>query len=208
MALKVNSPRGKSLSGPAPCGTSTTTSLLIKRAKFSRYLYSIAQLHLIPPHFVGKKKELMTSPPPDAGHDAAGAAVGEGGEKGERDRLRSRVFHLEKRLRETEEELKYYLDFYKEAKRDSGQEGEYGTNRAPRGARDGSTNSTSYDSSSGSSSGGGGGVGRIDQTRKDTGAVGKEGSGSDDLNSGSDGGMAPVNQNYTGERKTTNPLAI
>lgn len=95
----------------------------------------------------------------------------------ERDRLSARVFELENRLRETEEELEYYFDFYKKSKR-----GKCGTSKWGRSSA------------------------RSSQSRRTTssnvaGVGGQEAGGgeSDEWDSDLEDGAAPGNLNYTGE---------
>lgn len=92
----------------------------------------------------------------------------------ERDRLSARVFDLENRLRETEEELEYYFDFYKKARR---------------GKRGGTTNASNRRDG-------------LSDTRKSEkkgdGERETAGARDDDSDSDLEDGAAPGNQNYTG----------
>lgn len=59
--------------------------------------------------------------------------------------LKNRVFELENRLRETEEELEYYIDFYKQTKKATASDRGYGTSGSrSRGQRSGSARDAAH----------------------------------------------------------------
>lgn len=116
--------------------------------------------------------------------------------KGERDRLSSRVFELENRLRETEEELEYYSNFYKKTKKENGGDASGGSRSSSGGAQQ-QQSSTSSSALATMESG-------AHHVREQPAAPAlREGEvrGESDCCSDSDleDGAAPVNRNYTGE---------
>lgn len=108
--------------------------------------------------------------------------------KDERDRLRSRVFELENRLRETEEELEYFSNFYKKIKRENG--GLASQAGASSGKQQSSSSSTTAK-----------GASKYDDhaTEQRTGEEKTQQPRSDCSDSDLEDGTAPINQNYAGE---------
>lgn len=107
----------------------------------------------------------------------------------DREKLRARVFELENRLRETEEELEFYFTFYKRAKRVGG--------AAVATTATGDT--TAVKNNSGGDRQPAGGSGRTATAAAAPAAVSFDDSESD---SDLDDGAAPGNAYYSGERAT------
>lgn len=97
-------------------------------------------------------------------------------------RLQARVFELENRLRETEEELEFYFTFYKKAKRAA----------SATTAGDNTVSSTPHSKRRTDASG---------EASAKTGEAAATGADSDS-ESGPEDGAAPINVNYTGEKET------
>lgn len=106
----------------------------------------------------------------------------------ERDVLRARVFELENRLRETEEELEYYFKFYQKAKKEKS-----------RGSTPGASSSNKQQPSTR-------GVSKNRDGGDMPGRASEESQArSDSSDSDVEDGAAPGNQNYTGESTTATP---
>lgn len=122
--------------------------------------------------------------------------------KGERDRLRSRVFELENRLRETEEELEYYSNFYKKSKRENGGDASGGARSSSGGAQQQQQSSSSSSSSSPTTESSPQDDGVHHVREQPTATAVREGEvqpESDCSDSDLEDGAAPVNRNYAGE---------
>lgn len=110
--------------------------------------------------------------------------------KAERDRLRSRVFELENRLRETEEEVEYFSNLYKKFKKENG------GLASKAGASSGKKpSSRSFTTAEGASKGDGDHHATEQRTREEKTQQPKSDCSDSDL----EDGTAPVNRNYAGE---------